>query len=85
MLIVIPDDYLHKTKSNACYANQASHIHVSHTLLTVIIVARLSRAAFLKIQIYPGTKISLVCLVFHAPDDKYMSKRLKIISTPSGI
>lgn len=70
MLIVIPDDYLHKTKSNACYAYQASHIHVSHTLLTLIIVARLSRSTFLKIQTYSGKKILLVCLVFHAPDDK---------------
>lgn len=85
MLIVVPDDYLHKTKSNACYAYHASHIHVSHTLLTVIIAASLSRSAFLKIQMYSGRKILLVCLVFHAPDDKYMSKRLKIISTPSGI
>lgn len=38
MLIVIPDDYLHKNKSNACCPYQDSHTHVSRTLLTLIIV-----------------------------------------------
>lgn len=87
--VVILDDYLHKKKFNTCYSHQASHACVSHTLFKSIIVAH---STVLNIQMYSGKKNSLwlhrhFTFVFfpYSPDDKSMSKRLKLILSPSVI